>query len=551
MKDFLIGSLLALAYFVLGKLSSSFGVVSSIIHVNIFAPEGVALAAVLLFGRRVVWGIFVGQTLYALSNGLDFFIASFIGFSNTIEALLALYFVKRWRINLHFENLQSVLRFFALVAFILQPWSALVGNTILLIGGESPLEHFWIFVSSWYFGNLVAQLIITPMLLLLYWSYKRDELHLWKLLVTILFFTVGLYLLVVVFHLENMALLLSITIVALFVISYRFGVVYGAISINVISMMMIMLTQTGMEVFTHQSRFDNIVNLNFYMLAHVFIFYIHQAMYQEKENLLLQLKQINTTLEKKVKEEVEKNREKEKFLMYQSRLAQMGEIINMIAHQWRQPLNSLSIMVQTIAIKFNKGALSKEELGTIERNIITQIDYMSNTIDSFRNFFRPEKRAVVFDLRKVLSQVLKMSKLEIEKNGINFIYHQNVEVFLKGYPNELGQALLNIINNAKDQFLQKETEIKRISLEVTSEQGSALIKVADTAGGIDESIKERIFEPYFSTKEGRNGTGLGLYITKMIVEEHMGGEISVENSAHGAVFVIRLKESIDADISNE
>ena len=540
MNSFSTGVMLAVAYFVFGKLSAYFGVVNSIININIFVPEGIALAAVLLFGKRVVWGIFVGQTIFALSNDLGIVASSLIGVSNTLEALIALYFVRRWKIDLGFGDLTSVLHFFFLVAFVLQPWSALVGNTILVLFGSSNIDEFWFYVMSWYFGNLVAQLVITPMLVLLYRAYKKNDLQLFRALFTILLFTVGIYILVAVFHLDNMALLLSVTVIALSIVSYYFGVVYGAISINVISVMMVLLTQSGIGAFTLGSKFDNIVNLNFYMLAHVFIFYIHQAMYREKERLLLQLKSMNENLEKRVEEEVEKNREREKFLMYQSRLAQMGEIINMIAHQWRQPLNSLSIMLQTIAMRFNKGKLNKEEMEEIQKNIIAQIDHMSQTIDSFRNFFKPEKELVRFDLKNVLLQVFDMSKTEMEKNKIVLEYRQDEEITLEGYPNELGQALLNIVNNAKDQLIQKKKQERKIFLNAVKEENRAVITIADTAGGIAEGIKEKIFEPYFSTKEGRNGTGLGLYITKMIVEEHMGGTIRVENTNTGALFEITL-----------
>ena len=540
MKTFLIGCTVAVGYVLFGKLSAYFGVVNSIININIFLPEGIALAFALIFGRSVIWGIFVGQTIFALLNDLSFFAATSIGIINTVEASIAIFLSKEWKIDLELNDLRSVLRFFMLIALILQPFSALLGNLTLLLFNASKSDMFWIYASSWYIGNLIAQLVVTPMLILFYKAYKKHSLNIKKLVLTAIFFTLFIYFLVVVLRLENMALLLSATIVALIIVGYYFGTVYGAVAINIISMLMVFLTQNGIGAFTVSTKFDNIVNLNFYMIAQIAVFYVNQAMYREKEGLLVLLKKQNEVLERRVAEEIAKNREKEKYLMYQSRLAQMGEIINMIAHQWRQPLNSLAILVQTIGLKFKKGLLSKEEMGRLQKEILQKIDYMSETIDSFRNFFKPEKEAVEFNLRDALSQVVDMSKSDLEKNSIAFEFYQDDDFSLSGYPNELGQALLNIINNAKDQILLKNPKEKKISLHVKSEGRQVAIEIADTAGGIEDENKEKIFEPYFSTKEGKNGTGLGLYITKMIVEEHMNGKIYAENSDKGAVFTIEL-----------
>lgn len=539
-REFVTAILLAGAYFVFGKVSAYFGVVNSIININIFVPEGIALAIALLFGYRVVWGVFVGQTLYALSNDLGIVVSSAIGISNTIEALLAIYLVRRWKIDIKLGNLYSVLGFFFLVTVVLQPFSALMGNTILLFFGKTRIYDFWFFVASWYFGNLIAQLVITPMLLLLCHICSKQIIELTKLVLTTVLFISLLYFLIVVVQVSNMALLLSTTLVILFVVAHNFGILYGAIGINIIAIEMILLTQNGIGLFTLQSRFDNIVNLNFYLLAHVVIFYIHQAMYREKESLLLQLEKINENLENQVHAEVAKNREQEKYLMYQSRLAQMGEIINMIAHQWRQPLNTLSLLVQTIALKYKKGLLDQEVIEQIQTGMLRQINQMSNTIDSFRNFFKQEKEAVDFDLREVILHVIEISKLEIEKNGITLDYALSSDVRLKGYPNELGQVLLNIINNAKDQLLTCACEEKKISIQVLQVDQVVHIKITDTAGGIPEDVIEKIFDPYFSTKEAKNGTGLGLYISKMIIEDHMQGELFVHNSSQGAVFTIKL-----------
>ncbi len=540
MSDFFKAILLAVAYFVCGKLSTYLGVNNSIVTIGIFPSEGIALAAAVLFGKRIIWGIFVGQTLYALSNHLGFTVSALIGVVNTLEALLAIYFVKKWKIDLSFRDLYSVVRFFFLIIFILQPWSALGGNTVLLVFGDETAAVFLNSVFSWYMGNIVAQLVITPMLVLLYKAYKAKELDLLKVAIVIVLFADAFFLLTTKLHLDNMPLLLSIAIAGSLLVAYNFGTVYGAVAINVVSATMLLLTQQGLGVFILYDKFENIVNLNFFMLAQVFIFYITQAMYKEKEQLLLELKKVNENLELRVEEELKKNREKEKFLMYQSRLAQMGEMINMIAHQWRQPLNSVAIMVQTIGLKFKNDSLTQEEFLELQQKILGQIDYMSGTIDAFRNFFKPNKEPEEFVLEDVISNVIEMSGYSMQKEGIELEYFQSDKIKLFGYPNELGQVILNIVNNAKEQLLEKNVADKKITIKVISDEKKVLIEISDTAGGIAEEIIEKVFEPYFSTKEGKNGTGLGLYIVKMIIEEHMGGDITVGNTEKGARFTIEL-----------
>ena len=545
-KTSILAFVLAVCYVLFGKLSSYFGEVSSIINIDIFIPEGIALAFALLFGRKVVWGIFLGQFVFAILNHLGFFPALLIGISNTIEALLAIYFAQQWKIDLHLRDLKSVLRFFGLVVLILQPFSAIVGNIILLLFGASEIEKFFVYTLSWWLGNVMAQLIITPMLLLSYFAYLQRQFDIKKLFLTIVSLFLLLHFVVMFLHIDNMALLMSITLPLLFLVSYYFGTLYGSIAITVISYVMLLFTKYGIGAFTTQSEFDNIVNLNFYMLAHVVIFYIHQAIYHEKEQLVEELHYANENLQQRVTEEIAKNREKEKYLLYQSRLAQMGETINMIAHQWRQPLNTLSIMIQTLMLQYKKGSLTQEKMKKFYHDMQEQIDGMSQTIDSFRDFFKPEKEKTLFDIKDVLDFVLTITQKELQRNHISLECTHPVSVKIEGYPNELGQALVNIINNAKDQLQHSTQEEKWIKISCKELQDSIVIEIEDDAGGIPSELLEKIFEPYFSTKEEKNGTGLGLYITKLIIEDHMGGTIRASNEKEGALFSIELRKTTES-----
>jgi len=249
---------------------------------------------------------------------------------------------------------------------------------------------------------------------------------------------------------------------------------------------------------------------------------------------------MNILLKRRVKEEVLKNQEKEKFMLYQSRLAQMGEMISMIAHQWRQPLNNLSVLSQTVVLKYNRGKLDDKAIKYFEANSKKQIQSMSKTIDDFRDFFKPEKSKVEFCINNVIENTIHMMEPIFSANDIEVIFDSDSKHNVIGYPNELGQALLNIINNAKDVLIENNIDNKRITILLRKEKNSISIVIKDNGGGIPPDNINKIFDPYFSTKDNKNGTGLGLYMTKMIVEDHCAGKITASNDDDGAVFKINL-----------
>ena len=224
----------------------------------------------------------------------------------------------------------------------------------------------------------------------------------------------------------------------------------------------------------------------------------------------------------------------------------MGEMISMIAHQWRQPLNSLAVLTQTIALKYNRGKLNDEMMQNFEKNCTKQIQGMSETINDFSNFFKPESEKVVFEINSVISRTLDMVRPVLLKHEIALLIHKSHTLYSYGFPQELGQALINIINNAKDVLIEKNIVDKKIEVKTIIQQQNIVITISDNAGGIPTDILNKIFEPYFSTKSVKNGTGLGLYMSKMIIEDHMQGTLTCSNSDIGAVFKITLalKEDI-------
>jgi signal transduction histidine kinase/ActR/RegA family two-component response regulator len=263
---------------------------------------------------------------------------------------------------------------------------------------------------------------------------------------------------------------------------------------------------------------------------------------QIKTDLLTEL---NMNLKERVDIEVQKQRKQEQLLIQQSKLAEMGEMIGAIAHQWRQPLNALGVIVQDMQDAFNFGELNNDYITKSVQDSMDQIQYMSQTIDDFRNFFKTSKTMTSFSVLKAAETVLKMTNSFFYSNNIKIIKEIEVDKTLEinGFQNEFMQVLINIFNNAKDAVIQAKTDGKigkndgQVWLKILNNNGVNIV-VSDNGGGIPPEIIGKIFEPYFTTKEERMGTGIGLHMAKVIIETHMNGRLVVENTDVGAQFKI-------------
>jgi len=264
--------------------------------------------------------------------------------------------------------------------------------------------------------------------------------------------------------------------------------------------------------------------------------------YWKQRKLSHEIEELNNTLESRIAEALEKNREQELFMLQQDRLAKMGEMIAMIAHQWRQPLNNLSMLIQLLVSRYKKGILNDDAMEYFRINSKKQIDQMSSTIDDFRNFYRPEKEAVEFCINESIERAVHMSKMAFKAHGITIKFHADGRYFYTGFPNELAHAILNILNNARDAFADQAEPpaAKEIVITLEEREEGLTLEICDNAGGIPEEIMEKIFDPYFSTKQDKNGTGLGLYMTNVMIVDHMASKISVSNRDGGACFTITL-----------
>lgn len=260
----------------------------------------------------------------------------------------------------------------------------------------------------------------------------------------------------------------------------------------------------------------------------------------ELKKVQKELKELNTNLEEKVQQEIAKNEHQQTIMFQQAKLAEMGSTLNMIAHQWRQPLNNISLIVNTIVIKEKKGNLELATLDELKQDFQKQINYLSNTIDDFQNFFKPKKEKEWFFINDVVISTYALMKAIFEKNQIIFSCNIDTQVQYYGYKNELAQVVLNIFNNAKDALFENEisTKLIRVGLTVTSE--NLVLIIGDNAGGVKNSNLGKVFEPYFSTKNKKNGTGLGLYMSKIIINDHFNGELSARNYQDGFEITIKL-----------
>jgi DNA-binding response OmpR family regulator len=269
--------------------------------------------------------------------------------------------------------------------------------------------------------------------------------------------------------------------------------------------------------------------------------------YFKKEKMLeektYELKFLNENLENLVFKEVEKNRDREKFLFQQSRNAQMGEMIAMIAHQWRQPLNIIATASTIINQKVKQGKLDSNLSMKLTSKISNNIDYLSSTINDFRDFFKPDKETRETNFEIILTKALTLVESSISSKKVKIekkIY--SVKEFCT-YENELVQVVLNLIKNAEDVLIERKVQNPKIMIMIKDTQ----LSVYDNAGGVPDDVKDKIFDPYFSTKSHKEGTGLGLYMSKMIVQEHCRGTLTLKNRQKGANFTISLPVDQDGE----
>ncbi len=276
-----------------------------------------------------------------------------------------------------------------------------------------------------------------------------------------------------------------------------------------------------------------------------------RELYVSKEKL----RKYADELEERISREIQKNSQQQQMLFNQTRLAQMGEMISMIAHQWRQPLGAISSTSIDLKMKIELESFDlDDEIDRIKcqnyfldglDNIEVFTQDLTTTIDDFRNFYKPNKTIREIYIDEPICKALKIIEYSMITNSIELVKDFNSKKKIKIYDGELMQVFLNIFKNAQDNFKFKDVSQAKIRIQTQDIKDAVIINICDNGGGIDMKIMEKIFDPYFSTKNKKNGTGLGLYMSKMIVEDHHGGKLSAINSGEGVCFIVELPLEAD------
>ncbi len=271
-------------------------------------------------------------------------------------------------------------------------------------------------------------------------------------------------------------------------------------------------------------------------IVSVIIYFYKQKMDEAKA--MIERQQI--MLSRKVKELTQKD----KMLTMQSKQAVMGEMISMIAHQWRQPLSTVTLNISNLQVKKLLGEeVSDEELDKALENISDTVIYLSETIDDFQTYFRPDKELSSIDINELIDKAISFVQPRLKKTTIEIKFFQQQRLIVNTYANEAIQVLLNIINNAIDELISRKIKYPKVTINIFNREQEVAISIADNAGGISQENIDAIFEPYFSTK-GKNGTGLGLYMSQMIMQKQFHTKIDVKSTNYGSIFTIVVPKKL-------
>ncbi|MBU3015616.1 sensor histidine kinase [Poseidonibacter lekithochrous] len=258
--------------------------------------------------------------------------------------------------------------------------------------------------------------------------------------------------------------------------------------------------------------------------------------------LKIMMNNMMDNLEEKIQKEINSRLEQEQILIQQSKLASMGEMIGNIAHQWRQPLSQISAIHMNMKITYDFDKFTKEYIDTKIKEANKLTSYMSQTISDFQNFFKPQGVKEEFSIEKACIDAYNILESSLKYHEIKVTFNLIEDTKIFGYKNEYSQVILNVLSNAKDILIERKIENPKINIEIKEGENFAIVKITDNAGGVEKKIINKIFEPYFTTRHKTQGTGIGLYMSKNIIERNMSGVINVINIEDGALFTVKVKK---------
>lgn len=526
---------------------------------NVFAvwpPTGVALAALMIFGKRVSIGIFLGALAINYSI-VDFYTSLHIAIGNTVGPLFCMYILCRFGCEKNYlSSVENIVAFFLAVlvgSFI----TATNGVASLVIWGSIPLQvTLWDVWYTWFLGDLVGFVALTPLFLAIKLYYK--SLYDVKILELSALTVSALFVAYVVFFAQtrNYPIAYMSLPVILWAV-FRFNPLIPILMVNMFSIAAILGTLRGSGPFAGYDAYEALLLLQIYSTVSIVTVLLIVGVMNEREKIKTDLEELNASLKQRIDVEIAKNQKQQSVMAQQGKMVAMGEMMGSIAHQWRQPLNALAIIVQDMRFAQKAGELTGEYMQNMVDKSMEQINFMSKTIDDFRNFFKPDKQKAAFDLFAAVMDSVKLVYAQFKTHAVDIkircaeCSYENMEYFnpntvclnyyVFGYQNEFKQVVLNILSNSKDAIIESRgLNGGVIFIDIERDEDMISVKIADNGGGIPDAIIGRIFEPYFTTKEQGKGTGIGLYMSKMIVEDNMGGKIYCENKEDGAAFTILL-----------
>lgn len=304
---------------------------------------------------------------------------------------------------------------------------------------------------------------------------------------------------------------------------------------------------SSVETMSHFQTFKGMI---FVILTTVALFFIVNKYLGRLEKAKIKLEKseselttINENLSILIQDETQRRVDAEKAIIQQGKLALMGEMLGAISHHWRQPLNAVGLKIQDVYYTYENEELSEEYLLNFQNSSMSIIHDMSKTIDEFKSFFAPNRGKELFLLEDAIDKAVRLFSAKLANGEIEVLkdYDKNAQMKYFGHKDELKQALLNIISNASDSITSnKNTNQRFIKIQTTYNTNLAKIVIEDSGGGIPHKIRDRIYDPYFSTKGQGKGVGIGLYMSKEIIERQIGGKLYDEKGEFGAKFIIEL-----------
>lgn len=527
---------MALIYFISGKMSIAIINDNYIVTMGIFAAEGFSMAAVLIFGRRIWPGVFIGQIVLSISENLPWLPSFGIAAVNSLELFLVWHVFHTLHLNRSLDTIRDILGLFFIILFIAQPFSAFFGTIILYFSSIAHDVNYWFSLFSWWFGNSMGQLLWAPTLLLLY--KHREEMFSPSTLFLLILFSFLAYTIIFVTPIYSLPIIITITMPLTIYITMIRNVLTGSIMIVIMSVLSMYAAYENIGIFSVHEIVENIINLNFFILSHILIVLTIGTLYHENIRTKKKLKELNDSLEEKVVKQVGKLNKQNILITQQARLASMGEMLGMIAHQWRQPLNRINSNIAVISNLSDCDTMDHTMIQDKTDNIKKQTKFMSDTIEDFTDFFHPDKKEVKFMPMNTVERALILLDTHIQHISIDIKAEK--EIWLYSFENEYLQVLLTILHNAIDNFNTRSIQDPKIQIILQTSGEKVSLCILDNGRGIESKEIHTIFEPYFTTNCTDKNSGLGLYMAKILVEDSMQGYLTARNQDNGACFEMIL-----------